>query len=147
MMNSRSVWDLRRYCRCVKVTAQRCSASIRRRVLPGSLACCRVISALSGRLWVFSRHDRMARCKRRKISTRYANITGNAAQSTTSRTLLFIRLFAGRHAGTGDRRALTCQRRDGCIPRSVGYRPPETQNWQEKRGQWVGSSGAGGDRA
>lgn len=147
MMNSRSVWDLRRYCHCVKVTAQRCSASIRRRVLHGSLACCRAISALSGRLWVFSRHDRMARCRRRKISTRYANITATLLSQQPHGPYYLLGYSLGGTLAQGIAARLHARGESVAFLGLLDARPPETQNWQEKRGQWVGSSGAGGDRA
>jgi enterobactin synthetase component F len=50
------------FCRCVKAMARRCSASIRRPVLPGSLACWRAISARAGQSPAFSRRDRKGRC-------------------------------------------------------------------------------------
>ena len=61
-----SAWDSKPFCRCVKVMARRCFVSIRHPVLPGSLACFRVISIHNGRLSAFSRRALMAPCRRRQ---------------------------------------------------------------------------------
>ena len=60
------VWDSKPFCRCVKVMARRCFVSIRRPVLPGSLACSRVISIHNGRLLAFSRRALMDPCRQRQ---------------------------------------------------------------------------------
>ena len=61
-----SAWDSKPFCRCVKVMVRRCFVSIRHPVLPGSLACSRVISIHNGRLLASSRHALMAPCRRRQ---------------------------------------------------------------------------------
>ncbi|MGU0055903.1 thioesterase domain-containing protein [Enterobacter hormaechei] len=48
------------FCRCVKATARRCSASIRRPALPGSLASWRATSARAGPSSAFSRRGQTA---------------------------------------------------------------------------------------
>ena len=64
--DSSRAWDSKPFCRCVKVMARRCFVSIRRPVLPGSLACSRVISIHNGRLLAFSRCALMGPCRQRQ---------------------------------------------------------------------------------